>query len=136
MLRAVSDLPPSPELPAGPDEPPPAIPLGPFDLVKPIGEGGMGVVWRGEHRRQGVSVAVKAMTGQTTRDARYARAFRNEVRAVAGLDHPGIVQVFDFGAISDEADRLSRGRLKSGFLYLVMELVEGGSLRGRAAGGP
>jgi tetratricopeptide (TPR) repeat protein len=131
MLRAVTDLPPSPESSSGPDDHPPAIPLGPFDLVKPIGEGGMGVVWRGEHRRQGVSVAVKAMTGQTTRDARYARAFRNEVRAVAGLDHPGIVQVYDFGAISDEADRLSHGRLKSGFPYLVMELVEGGSLRGR-----
>ena len=92
----------------------------------------MGVVWRGVHRRQGQPVAVKVMTGQAAKDARYVRAFRNEVRAVAGLDHPGIVQVYDFGTIGDDADRLSDGRLKSGFPYLVMELVDGGSLRRKA----
>lgn len=126
MLRAVTET-------RWPSGPPPAgpIPVGPFDLEHPIGEGGMGVVWRGIHRRQGIPVAVKAMTGQATRDARYARAFRNEVRAVAGLEHPGIVQVYDFGVLSDAAERASGGRLQAGFPYLAMELVEGGSLRGR-----
>jgi tetratricopeptide (TPR) repeat protein len=94
----------------------------------------MGVVWRGVHRRQGVAVAVKAMTGQATRDARYARAFRNEVRAVAGLEHPGIVQVYDFGVLSETAERASGGQLQAGFPYLAMELIDGGSLRGRLNG--
>ena len=131
MLRRVIDLPPSSVAAAPAGEP--WIPLGPFDLLRPIGEGGMGVVWSGLHRRQEVRVAVKVMTGQATRDARYVRAFRNEVRAVAGLAHPGIVQVYDCGEISEEADRLSGSRLKVGFPYLVMELVEGGSLRGKDA---
>jgi tetratricopeptide (TPR) repeat protein len=91
----------------------------------------MGTVWRAVHRRQGTPVAVKVMTAQTTREQKYMRAFRNEVRAVAGLEHPGIVQVFDYGDVTDEAASVSEGRLKPGYPFLAMELVDGGSLRSR-----
>ncbi len=108
-----------------------AIPLGPFDLTAALGRGGMGEVWAGTHRTQGVAVAVKVITDQVAREERYRTAFRNEVRAVAGLDHPGVVQVFDFGEVPPEAARASSGRLTEGSPYLVMEMLGGGSLRDR-----
>lgn len=89
----------------------------------------MGEVWLAAHRERRLEVAVKVMTGQQVRKPRGLEAFRNEVRAVAGLDHPAIVRVFDHGEVSADAAAKSRGRLTAGTPYLVMELVRGGSLR-------
>jgi serine/threonine protein kinase/tetratricopeptide (TPR) repeat protein len=86
----------------------------------------MSVVWRGLHVDQGVYVAVKIMTGDRAMDPRFLDAFRNEVRAMAGLDHPGIVRLFDFGQVPDGLD--PNLGLRRGAPYLVMELLEGGSL--------
>jgi serine/threonine protein kinase/tetratricopeptide (TPR) repeat protein len=105
------------------------IPLGPFTLSKRIGVGGGGEVWNGTHNRQGVPVAVKVITADRARDPRYQAAFENEVRAVAGLDHPGIVTVLDYGVVDLEAEKRSEGRIVSGAPYLAMELAERGSLR-------
>lgn len=105
------------------------IPLGPFELTTRIGVGGGGEVWRGLHVRQGVEVAVKVMTATRARDERYHAAFENEVRAVAGLEHPGIVTVLDYGLVDAAADAVSEGRLVAGSPYLAMELAERGSLR-------
>ena len=105
-----------------------AIPLGPFRIDSPLAVGGMGEVWRGVHPEQGVPVAVKVITNALARRATYLASFRNEVRAVAGLDHPGIVLVFDHGEIPLEAERLSGGRMLAGSPYLVMELATGGSM--------
>ncbi|HSS47506.1 MAG TPA: protein kinase, partial [Thermoanaerobaculia bacterium] len=69
----------------------PAIPLGPFLLDRCIGRGGMAEVWSGVHAAQGVPVAVKVMTAERAREPSFRDAFRNEVQAVASLDHPGIV---------------------------------------------
>jgi serine/threonine protein kinase len=68
-------------------------------------------------------VAVKVITDASAREDRYQAAFRNEVRAVAGLSHPGVVQVFDFGLIDAAADFASGGRLLAGSPYLVMEYL-------------
>lgn len=107
------------------------IPLGAFELRHPIGRGAMGEVWAGTHRAHNVPVAIKILTGAVAERAGYALSFRQEVRAVAGLDHPNIVTVYDFGHISEETAKLSGNRYPAGRPYLVMELVEGGSLASR-----
>ena len=81
------------------------ISLGPFDLAAPIGRGGMGEVWSGVHRAQQVPVVVKVLTTETARDPRFRQSFRHEVRAVAALDHPGIIVVYDHGVIPAEVRR-------------------------------
>lgn len=105
------------------------IPLGPFELVARIGVGGGGEVWRGTHVVQDVQVAVKVMTGERAADPRYQVAFENEIRSVAGLEHPGIVTVLDYGRVDAGAATASRGRLVEGSPFLAMELAKGGSLR-------
>ena len=100
------------------------ISLGAFELSEPLGRGGMGVVWHGRHRRHGTPVAVKVITDASARQDRYQAAFRNEVRAVAGLSHAGIVEVLDFGLVDDHAAAASGGRLQAGSPYLVMEALQ------------
>jgi len=85
----------------------------------------MGEVWRGVHREQQLPVAVKAITTDFAREAAHRRAFEREVEAIAGLEHPGIVMVLDYGSIPEEAETLSEGRLIAGSPYLVMELAQG-----------
>ena len=104
------------------------IPLGPFALEHPIGGGGMGEVWRGRHVAQGVPVAVKVITAGAARDPELQAAFRNEVRAVARLDHPGIVRVLEYGSVGEDAADASGGALVPGSPYLAMELLDGGVL--------
>ena len=106
----------------------PPVPLGPFDLVRQIGRGGMGRVYRALHREQGVHVAVKVLDSARTDDPAFRRAFESEVQSVAGLDHPGIVLVFDHGRVPEAAAAASDGELVEGSPYLVMELAAGGSL--------
>ncbi|MFU8803813.1 MAG: serine/threonine-protein kinase, partial [Bradymonadaceae bacterium] len=101
------------------------ITLGPFELHSPIGKGGMGEVWQGTHRAQGVEVAIKVMTAQKAREARFSEAFRHEVRSVARLSHPGIVRVFEHGTIPGQTALASQGLLMPGSPYLVMELAMG-----------
>jgi eukaryotic-like serine/threonine-protein kinase len=104
------------------------IPLGAFELHNVIRKGGMGEVWRGIHKGQGVAVAIKVMTGRRARHPKYIEAFRNEVESVARLDHPGVVMIFDHGAITPEAAKLTGNRLVAGSPYLVMELATQGAL--------
>lgn len=105
------------------------IPIGPFEIHDVLGEGGMAKVWRGVHVQQNLPVAIKVMDGDHALARAYRTAFREEVRAVAGFYHPGIILVFDHGVISPEAAALSGGRLAEGAPYLAMELAGGGSLR-------
>ncbi|MEZ4237555.1 MAG: protein kinase [Myxococcota bacterium] len=104
------------------------IRLGPFELDEPVGRGGMGAVWRGRHVEQRVPVAVKVLDTQLT-DGELDEAFRNEVRAVARLDHPGVVWVYDIGQIDAAAAESSAGRLGAGCPYIAMELAGRGTLR-------
>lgn len=105
------------------------VPLGPFELVRVIGAGGMGTVWEARHVAEGVAVAVKVVR---TADARYARAFRREVRAVAALEHPGIVKVFDYGEIPPETAEAVPD-LGAGSPFLAMELARDATLRHQLA---
>jgi serine/threonine protein kinase/tetratricopeptide (TPR) repeat protein len=88
-----------------------------YEVSSLLGEGGMGVVYRCRDRHRGVDVALKQVTvpeGSSTRD--YLAWFYKEARALASLDHPGIVHATDFG------------QLLGGSPYLVMEFVTGSSL--------
>ncbi|MCC7536202.1 MAG: protein kinase, partial [Deltaproteobacteria bacterium] len=95
----------------------------------PIARGGMAEVWRGRHVEEDVPVAVKVLTADVARKAEYRAAFRTEVRAVAWLDHPGIVVVLDHGEVPEETAARSSGQLAAGSPYLVMELATLGTLR-------
>lgn len=85
------------------------------------------MVWRGFHIASGLPVAVKVMTGDH-REEEYRREFRNEVRAMAALNHPGIAMVLDHGEVGLETAEESGGQVRHGALYLVMEFASGGTL--------
>lgn len=104
------------------------IQLGPFTLLHSVDRGGMAEVWKGVHRDRRIHVAVKVLTGPDSTHPSFLAAFRNEIRAMAGLDHPNILQVYDHGLIDEEVETLSEGRLKTGNPYFVMEWAGGGSL--------
>lgn len=108
------------------DAPTPAGPVaraGPFELIERLGSGSHGVVWRARHRGDGTPVAVKVLTGPKRRHERLAARLRAEARAVAGLRHPGIVSLFDYGRVSPEDADRSGARLDAGSPYLVMALM-------------
>src|SRR5580693_9526717 len=86
--------------------------LGPYEIIAPIGAGGMGEVYRARDPRMGREVAIKVSA------ERFSDRFEREVRAVAALNHPNICHLYDVGPN-----------------YLVMELVEGTTLAERIAAG-
>ena len=98
--------------------------LGPYEILAVIGGGGMGTVYRALDRRLLREVALKVLTDGSLRDPDGWRRFAQEARALAALDHPNIVRVFDFGR-SDEGEQ-----------YLVLELLEGSTVRRRIEQGP
>ena len=85
--------------------------LGPYKIVSPLGEGGMGKVYRALDTRLGRAVAVKISTEQ------FSKRFEREARAISALNHPNICTLYDVGS------------LPSGAGYMVTELVEGETLR-------
>lgn len=85
----------------------------------------MGEVWRAVHRRQRVPVAIKVVTAPAGQVERFRRLFTKELRAVARLEHPAIVRVFDHGEVPSGF----AGPLPVGAPYLVMSWLDGGSLR-------
>jgi serine/threonine protein kinase len=86
-----------------------------YRVLSLIGSGGMGLIYQVEHIQLGKIAAMKVLHADTARDTEAVRRFRTEAQAVSRLNHPNIVQTFDFG----QAD---------GALYLVMELVRGDDL--------
>ena len=105
-----------------------SIRIGSFELSEIIGRGGMGDVWRGRHVVQDVDVAIKVITSSRIQNPRALAAFRNEVHAMARLDHPGIVMVFDVGEVPPDAAEASGGLLTAGSPALAMELATHGTL--------
>jgi serine/threonine protein kinase len=103
--------------------------VGPCDLIREIGRGGMGVVYEARNRGTGKRVAVKVLATPSLARKNAAARFANEARAMARLRHPGIVQVFDAGLWSP-------GPGMPALPYTVLELVPGPSLRSVLADGP
>jgi eukaryotic-like serine/threonine-protein kinase len=96
----------------------PSVGNGRYALTERIATGGMGVVWRAQDSVLGRDVAVKILKAEYADDATFRARLQAEARNTAGLHHPGIAQVFDFGDAVDPAS----GRPTT---YLVMELVPG-----------
>ncbi|MGH7778023.1 MAG: protein kinase domain-containing protein [Candidatus Dormibacterales bacterium] len=92
------------------------IQLGRFTAESEIGRGAMGVVYRAQHPGLEVPVAIKVLAEAYSRDSSFRTRFKREAATIAALNHPGLVRVYDF-----DEDR--------GFLFIVMEYVEGRSLR-------
>jgi len=96
--------------------------LGPYEIVAPLGAGGMGEVYRAKDTRLGREVAVKVLPAEVASDPERLRRFEQEARAVSALNHPHIVTLHEVGQ-SEHGP------------YLVLEKVEGRSLRELLAGG-
>ncbi len=96
--------------------------LGPYEILAPIGAGGMGEVYRARDPRLGREVAIKVLPASFSQDADRLKRFEQEARAAGVLNHPNITAVHDFGT----AD---------GAPYIVTELLEGETLRSRLGAG-
>ena len=99
-------------LPPSPEELQKLLPQ--YEITALIGRGGMGAVYRGRQASLDRAVAIKILPpGLDDTDATFSERFRNEALAMAKLNHPGLVAVYDFGSTSN------------GMLYIVMEFVDG-----------
>jgi serine/threonine protein kinase/Tol biopolymer transport system component len=96
--------------------------LGPYEILAPLGAGGMGEVYRARDPRLGREVAVKVLPTSFSRDPERLRRFEQEARSAGALNHPNILVVYDIGT-------------HDGAPYLVTELLEGATLRDRLLDG-
>jgi predicted Ser/Thr protein kinase len=96
--------------------------LGPYEIVAPIGAGGMGEVYRAKDPRLGREVAIKVLPASLSQDADRLKRFEQEARAAGVLNHPNITAVYDLGT-------------HDGAPYIVTELLEGETLRSRLSTG-
>jgi Tol biopolymer transport system component/tRNA A-37 threonylcarbamoyl transferase component Bud32 len=92
--------------------------LGPYEILAPLGAGGMGEVWRARDPRLGREVAIKVLPTAASADPERLRRFEQEARAAGALNHPNILVIYDIG-------------MHEGAPYIVSELLEGETLRER-----
>src|ERR1700682_2026782 len=92
--------------------------LGPYEIIEPIGKGGMGEVYKARDTRLDRTVAVKALPEHLAKREDLRARFEREPRAVASLKHPNICVLHDIGS-------------QDGAGYMVMELLEGETLASR-----
>ncbi|MEX0881199.1 MAG: protein kinase [Thermoanaerobaculia bacterium] len=97
--------------------------LGPYEILAPLGAGGMGEVYRARDPRLGRDVAIKVLPASFSQDPDRLKRFEQEARSASALNHPNIITIHEISS----AD---------GTPYLAMELVEGRSLREVLASGP
>jgi serine/threonine protein kinase/Tfp pilus assembly protein PilF len=96
--------------------------LGPYEILAPLGAGGMGEVYRAKDPRLDRSVAIKVLPAAFSENADRLHRFEQEAKAAGALNHPNIVAVYDVGT-------------HEGMPYVVEELLEGETLRQMLAGG-
>ena len=101
----------------------PGVRLGPYEIVAPLGAGGMGQVFRARDTRLNRTVAIKVLMPRLAADPEFQRRFQIEARAVSGLSHPHICTLFDVGR-------------HEGTEFLVMEYLQGQTLAERLKKGP
>src|SRR5438034_733600 len=89
--------------------------LGPYEIVSPLGAGGMGEVFRARDTRLERTVAIKILPSQFSSDLVRKQRFEREARAISGLNHPNICHLYDVGVQNE-------------IQYLVMEFLEGETL--------
>jgi serine/threonine protein kinase len=96
--------------------------LGPYEILAPLGAGGMGEVYRARDARLGRDVAIKVLPAALASEGERLKRFEKEARAASALNHPNIVTVYDVGT-------------SDGVSWIAMERVEGETLRKLLAGG-
>src|SRR5262245_29577494 len=101
--------------------------IGAYQLLSPLGRGGMGEVHLALDTRLGRKVAVKLLPAEFTTDDGRVRRFAQEARAASALNHPNIVTIHEIGEAATESGSLR---------YIVTEYVEGETLRQRTARAP
>src|SRR5678816_4216354 len=101
----------------------PGTRLGPYEIIAPLGAGGMGEVYRARDPRLGREVAIKVLPASFSQDTDRLERFEQEARAASALNHPNIVTVHDIGSADGAA-------------FIAMELVDGPSLRQMLSPGP
>ena len=97
--------------------------LGPYEIVAPLGEGGMGVVYRAHDSKLSRDVAIKVLSQHLAGDPVALERLQREARTLASASHPNILSVFDLGT-------------SDGLTYIVMELLDGHTLRTLLGDGP
>ena len=97
--------------------------LGPYEIVSPLGAGGMGEVYKARDTRLGRDLAIKILPGESATDPERLARFEQEARSASALNHPNIVAVYDVGRDGPTS-------------YLAMELVEGRTVRELLPSGP
>src|SRR5271154_5671120 len=90
--------------------------LGPYEIVGPLGAGGMGEVYRARDARLDRTVAIKILPAEFSADSEQLHRFEQEARSASALNHPNIITIHELG--QDGSTR-----------YIAMELVEGNTLR-------
>lgn len=93
--------------------------IGPYQIGKRLGQGGMGAVYEAVHDTIGRRAAVKFLNAPLAKHAATLNRFFNEARAVSLVEHPGLVQIYDSGQLAD------------GTAYIIMELIRGETLADR-----
>jgi eukaryotic-like serine/threonine-protein kinase len=97
--------------------------LGPYEILSPLGAGGMGEVYRARDTRLERDVAIKVLPEELSQDVERLSRFEQEARSASGLNHPNIVTIHDIGRAGPTS-------------YIAMEFVEGKTVRELAAAGP
>src|SRR5262245_26040052 len=97
--------------------------IGPYEVLTPLGAGGMGRVYRARDARLSRDVALKILSPKLAGDTALCARFESEARMAGSLNHPNIVTIFDIGRDHQ-------------FVYIASELVEGESLRAVIKRGP
>ena len=94
----------------------PGARIGPYEILAPLGAGGMGEVWRARDTRLGREVAIKLLPEALATDRDRLSRFEQEARSASALNHPNIITIYEIGSV----DSVS---------YIVMELVSGRTMR-------
>jgi len=114
METVFTDDTPAAQPPLPPEQIAPHFPQ--LEILECLGRGGMGVVYKARQKTLNRLVALKLLAPERVRDAKFAERFTREAQALAALNHPNIVTIYDFGQAG-------------GFCYLLMEFVDGVNLR-------
>src|ERR1700712_910307 len=96
--------------------------FGAYEILSPLGAGGMGEVYRARDTRLGREVALKVLPDHLAGDRERLKRFQQEAQSASALHHPNIVTIYELGQVDDT-------------VYIAMELVEGDTLRGLLTAG-
>jgi eukaryotic-like serine/threonine-protein kinase len=109
--------------------------LGPYEIVAPLGAGGMGEVYRARDTRLDRTVAIKVLSAQLASDPQFQQRFDREARAISALDHPHICSLYDVGKEIPSTASGNSTSTAEPMAFLVMQYLEGETLADRLIAG-